>query len=135
MAQSRKPSTKKRESVIVRSGVEKIEIRDSEQMGLKWDKPSAVMTGAGKVKSASGVQEEESAAGPRRVPSSPRKAGRNVNATAAQTVGFGRGAGTGQNKSRGKLRIATAVNGPTSRAEPRVSGGGERARKRLQSGR
>lgn len=117
MARAIKSSSRKREGVIVREGVDKIEITESEQLGLKWNKPNAVMTGARKIKSASGGEEEQSAAGARRVA---RGRGTTVAAPAAQTVGFGRGAASGQNKSRRQPRIATGTRGPTSRAEPRV---------------
>ncbi|MGI8908501.1 MAG: hypothetical protein ACR2IE_18655 [Candidatus Sumerlaeaceae bacterium] len=121
MLTAKKATTKKREAMIVRQGVDKIEINEAEKLGLIWKKPSAVMTGARKVKSASGSQEEESAAGTRCVSRESRTGRNKVDASSAQTVGFGRGAGTGQRTSRGKLRIATATSGPTSRAEPKVS--------------
>jgi hypothetical protein len=124
-----KATTKKREGVIVREGVQKVEINDSKDLGLKWDKPNAVMTGSRKVKSASGGQEEESAAGPRSVAKGTRSTRSKVDAPAAQTVGFGRGAGGKTSKSRSQPRIATAASGPTSRAEPKVSnrsGGGRK---------
>lgn len=118
MARAMKPSARKREGVIVREGVDNIEINEAEKLGLKWNRPNAVMTGASKSKSASGGQEEESAAGARRVSKGSRVT--RAAAPAAQTVGFGRGAGAGQNKSRSQPRIATGTSGPTSRAEPRV---------------
>jgi hypothetical protein len=119
---SRKTTAKKREGVIVRTGVQPVKITDSKKLGLKWNKPNAVMTGAQKSKSASGAQEEESAAGARPVLKGPRSGRSKVDTPAAQTIGFGRGAGSGQSKSRKQPRIATAISGPTSRAEPKVGG-------------
>jgi hypothetical protein len=130
MATPRRATTKKRESVIVREGMDKIEINESEQLGLKWNKPSAVMTGARKVKSASGGQEEQTAAGPRRVLKEERIGRTKVDAPAALTIGFGKGRSTGLNKARRLPRVATAASAPSSRAEPRLSRSARPARSR-----
>lgn len=113
-----KSSEKKREGIIIPAPGKPIKIQDSEEMGLKWDKPSAVQTGAGKVISASGSQEEISA-------SEVLRDDREVNAAvgdapAAETVGFGKGAGT-KKARRAAPKVSTATSGPTSRAEPKVA--------------